>query len=54
MSHGLWALSPQVLVSYYRANEEAPLATAVLYLTGIGEPHPHGGEPGALAEREEV
>ncbi|XP_063091676.1 protein-arginine deiminase type-6 [Cavia porcellus] len=25
----------KVLVSYYRANEEAPLATAVLYLTGI-------------------
>ncbi|XP_013362861.1 PREDICTED: protein-arginine deiminase type-6 [Chinchilla lanigera] len=25
----------KVLVSYYRANEEVPLATAVLYLTGI-------------------
>lgn len=30
-------MCPQVLVSYYEPDEEVPVATAELYLTGIGE-----------------
>lgn len=44
--HGCWVLSPQVSVSYYLSDEDVPVATAVLCLTGIGE-YP-GGWGGAL------
>lgn len=30
-------LSPQVSITYYGPNEDAPVGTAVVYLTGIGE-----------------
>ena len=47
-SHGFWVLSPQVMVSYYQPDEEVPMATAELYLTGIGEccSHPWRGRVG--------
>lgn len=45
-SRGFWLLSPQVLVSYYLPDEEVPVATAMLCLTGIGECVPTPGEEG--------
>ena len=36
-AYGFGMLSPQVSVTYYGPNEDAPVGTAVLYLTGIGE-----------------
>lgn len=39
-SHRSWVLSLQVLVSYFLPHEDVPVATAILYLTGIGESPP--------------
>lgn len=47
--HVCWVLSPQVLVSYYLPDEDVPVATAVLYLTGVSECPPHPGREGGGA-----
>lgn len=49
-SHRSWVLSLQVLVSYFLPHEDVPVATAILYLTGIGESPPSPGEEGGFAE----
>ena len=51
--HGCWVLSPQVLVSYYLPDEDVPVATAVLHLTGVSECSlPREGGGGVLLQEE--
>lgn len=52
-SHGCWVLSPQISVSYYEPDEEVPMATAELYLTGIGECCSHHWMRGGLGRKPE-